>query len=36
MFEIDRFEASDIDEETDFRLAEQLFLINQDGRSNDL
>jgi CMP-N-acetylneuraminic acid synthetase len=36
MYEIDRFEACDIDEETDFRLAEQLFLINQSGKSHDL
>lgn len=31
MFEIDRFEACDIDEETDFRLAEQLYLITHLG-----
>jgi len=36
MYEIDRFEASDIDEETDFRLAEQLFLINQNGKFHEL
>lgn len=32
LFEIDRFEACDIDEETDFRLAEQLYLITRPGK----
>jgi CMP-N-acetylneuraminic acid synthetase len=31
MFEINQFEACDIDEETDFRLAEQLYLITHPG-----
>lgn len=33
LFEIDRYEASDIDEETDFRLAEQLHLIRTNGHT---
>lgn len=34
LFEIDRFEACDIDEEIDFLLAEQLFIINQRSQGN--
>ena len=32
MFEIDKFEASDIDEERDLKLAEILFRMNHHGR----
>lgn len=31
LFEIDRFEACDIDEETDFKLAEQLYHLTRSG-----
>jgi len=36
MYELDRFEACDIDEETDFRLAEQIYMIKRNGKSHDL
>ncbi|CAH2029939.1 acylneuraminate cytidylyltransferase family protein [Trichlorobacter ammonificans] len=36
LHEIDRYEACDIDEEIDFRLAEQLYILKRDGISDDL